>query len=337
MFLIVLTIILFFTFLSVFYLILCLPEKSKEFKLCNKLFKKGSKTFYFASYLFPTLIREKIVILYAFCRITDDLTDDYSDNLENVKLINLYVELLESFGNSSIWIDKLESIEQIKNKDEISIVFSMFKKLVEKEKIPISYIKLLIKGYIHDSKSETIHNNEELIKYCRYVASSVGLLCFHLFNVKYDKNIIEGAADLGIAFQLTNISRDILTDIDNNRVYIPLDRIKEDLKDNPKYYAQDLILSAEVYYENAFKNIKNLPNKVQYAIMAALFIYRQIGIQIIEKPKYSKREYTTLLTKLSILIKTYFILKFGLFKPEININKLEKISKSNIFNELEML
>jgi phytoene synthase len=317
-----------------FYFLLHLSKESKELKFCNKLFKEGSKTFYFASYLFPTLIRDKIVILYAFCRITDDLTDDYADNVKNVQLIDLYVKLLE-ISNSIEWINKLKSIEQIKNKDEILIVFTIFKRLVENEKIPVSYIKLLIKGYIHDSKLKIIYNDEELIKYCRYVASSVGLLCFHLFNVKYDENIIESAADLGIAFQLTNISRDILTDIDNNRIYVPSDRIKKDLKENPKHYAQGLILTAEVYYENAFNSIKHLPKSVQYAIMSALFIYRQIGIQILKKQKYSKREYTTLLTKLKILIQTYFILHFDLFKPKININKLQKISRLSIFDELK--
>ena len=93
-----------------------------------------------------------------------------------------------------------------------------------------------------------------------------------ILNVK-DKNSLKSAIDLGIAMQLTNISRDIIEDSKNNRFYIShnFESIKETLK------------TADLFYESCFSSIKNIPIGFRFSILVARRVYRQIGNNILKK------------------------------------------------------
>ena len=162
-------------------------------------------------------------------------------------------------------------------------------------------MELLLFGFKQDTnKNIIILNENDLLSYCICVASSIGIVCTFIFiadnkdnnNYKYDISLLTNAAvSLGIAFQLTNISRDIITDlIQQNKIYIPQQWMIEntniyniELYRNTviRDYSVKLIKMAEIYYIDAWNGIKFLPTNVQFAIYSALKIYRQIGINIL--------------------------------------------------------
>ena len=93
-----------------------------------------------------------------------------------------------------------------------------------------------------------------------------------ILNVK-NKNALKSAIDLGIAMQLTNISRDVLEDEKNNRFYIShnFEEIKETIK------------TADLFYESSFSSIKKIPFSFRFAILVARRVYRKIGNKILKK------------------------------------------------------
>ena len=141
------------------------------------------------------------------------------------------------------------------------------------KKIPDVVIKDLVDGVESDLKDKIQFNTvKELLVYSYRVAGTVGLMMAKILNVK-DKNSLKSAIDLGIAMQLTNISRDIIEDSKNNRFYIShnFESIKETLK------------TADLFYESCFSSIKNIPIGFRFSILVARRVYRKIGQNILNK------------------------------------------------------
>ena len=168
----------------------------------SNLLKKRGKSFFWASLFFSKKERLNIQTLYSFCRLIDDIGD--SNKLSRVdakKKLNRII------------------FEIKKNKSENKIV-SSFLNLSQNcsinNKIPIE----LIKGVIKDLRNVNIKTLEELIIYSFQVAGTVGLMMCSIMNVKLH-SLQKPALKLGIAMQLTNISRDIKEDLLLNRIYLP--------------------------------------------------------------------------------------------------------------------
>jgi len=124
------------------------------------------------------------------------------------------------------------------------------------------------------------------------VAGTVGLMMAKVLNVK-SENSMKAAIDLGIAMQLTNISRDIVEDSKNNRFYI-----KHDFKS-----IKNTLDMADLFYESSFASIKEIPFNFRFAILVARRIYKKIGDKILQKDNivnYNKsgKIYVTNLNKL---------------------------------------
>ena len=138
----------------------------------------------------------------------------------------------------------------------------------------------------------TIKNEKELVAYSYFVAGTVGIMMAKILKVK-EIVAFKYAVDLGIAFQLTNIARDILEDVNMNRIYIPKswinlnrDQIKSPrVKDKAKLkkITRKILNMSEKYYKSALKGLAFLSFRNRFAILLALIIYRQIGIKIIRK------------------------------------------------------
>ena len=111
-----------------------------------------------------------------------------------------------------------------------------------------------------------------MLVYSYRVAGTVGLMMAKILNVK-NQVALKSAIDLGIAMQLTNISRDVLEDAKNNRSYISanFDSIKETLK------------LADLFYESSFASINKIPLNFRFSILVARRVYRQIGYKILNK------------------------------------------------------
>ena len=226
-----------------------------------------AKSFNWAGFFLPKDTYEECSKLYAFCRVLDDVADT-NQNLKIKK--ERFNELKEVF----------KEIETLKNNDLQSSTFEKNKVVIsdmivisEYKKIPDIVIKDLVDGVESDLKEKIQFNTvKELLVYSYRVAGTVGLMMAKILNVS-DKRALKGAIDLGIAMQLTNISRDVVEDYKMNREYIKDDfeNIKSTLK------------LADMFYESSFSSLKKIPIRYRFAIIVARRVYRQIGREIIKK------------------------------------------------------
>ena len=284
-----------------------------------------AKSFNWAGFFLPKDTYEECSKLYAFCRVLDDLADANQDleiKKERFKELKEIFKEIETLKNNDLQSSTFE-----KNKVVISdmIVISGYKK------IPDVVIKDLVDGVESDLKDKIQFNSvKELLIYSYRVAGTVGLMMAKILNVS-DKRALKGAIDLGIAMQLTNISRDVVEDYKMNREYIKDDfeNIKSTLK------------LADMFYESSFSSLKKISIRYRFAIIVARRVYRQIGREIIKKKnienyKRSGKIYVNNFGKITQtilsfvdLIKLFFIKienhqrsqEHDIIKSEINLNE----------------
>ena len=291
--------------------------------------KYRAKTFYFASLFLPKVIKKDIENLYIFCRYLDDLGDD----------LNL---------NKTQSFKKLKIIKkQILQKKSTTPAVRNFINLMIKHKINRSIPIELINGIEYDLKKQVnIKTFEELIKYSYQVAGTVGFMFCKIIKVK-DKKQILGGIQLGIAMQLTNISRDVLEDLKMDRIYIPesmrsyKNSDKKRILSNEivkKKISRDLLVllnQADLLYENAWNSIKMLKKKYGIPISLAAELYRKIGEKIKQKNGniWKERIYVGLIEKIYFSIiaiyKLYFC-KNLFFTPKIENKIILILKKINV-------
>ena len=211
-----------------------------------------AKSFNWAGFFLPKKIYEDCSSLYNFCRTIDNIADDKGKISQ--KLVDL-----EKFHN------------KFKTKDFNDYIVKELWQLIDKYNIPLIVIDDLFSGVKSDLRENVeMHSNKELLVYSYKVAGTVGLMMAKILKVK-NKNALLGAIDLGIAMQLTNISRDVIEDFNNNRKYINSDFGK----------IKDTIRLAEKFYKSSFKSIKEIPLSIRFSILVARRLYKKIGSKIL--------------------------------------------------------
>ena len=218
----------------------------------QSLISKHAKSFSWAGFFLSKETFRKCSILYDFCRTVDDLADQ--DDLLDVK-INKFQEFRSEFKSKNF------SNKIIKN---IHI-------LLEDEGISHLIVNDLFDGVESDLKSEVnLNNKKDLLIYSYRVAGTVGLMMAKILKVK-DRQSLRGAVDLGVAMQLTNITRDVIEDKKRNRSYI-----KADFNS-----ISETIFLSDIFYQTSFPAIKNIPIFSRFAILVARRIYKRIGCEIL--------------------------------------------------------
>jgi len=216
-----------------------------------------AKSFNWAGFFLPKKTYKKCSALYDFCRVVDNIADD--DEKLEVKEIKF-----KQF--------KKDFVE--KNFDNL-IVKNMWD-LIEEFKISLKIIEDLLDGISSDIKHKvTLNSKKDLLIYSYRVAGTVGLMMAKILKVN-KKSSLKSAIDLGIAMQLTNISRDVIEDSKKNRFYI--DKNFEQISSTV-----DL---ADAFYENSFYSIKDIPTSFRFSILVARRIYRRIGYNILNKKSF---------------------------------------------------
>ncbi len=220
----------------------------------SNFLSRYAKSFNWAGFFLPKKTYLKCSNLYDFCRTVDNIADDRGEI--DVKK-NIFLNFKDNFNNQN-YSDPI-----IKNMWSLINEYGISTKIVND----------LFDGIESDLKSKVqINSKKELFIYSYRVAGTVGLMMAKILNVK-DKNSLKSAVDLGIAMQLTNISRDIIEDSKNNRFYIShnFEAIKETLK------------TADLFYESSFPSIKKIPFGFRFSILVARRVYRKIGQNILKK------------------------------------------------------
>ena len=213
-----------------------------------------AKSFSWAGFFLPKKTLEKCSALYDFCRVADNIADD-NEKIENKE---------KKFNH-------FENDFNQKNFDN-PVVKNMWS-LIEEFNISLKVVQDLLIGIKSDIKEKVKLNSEkDLLIYSYRVAGTVGLMMAKILKVN-KKSSLKSAIDLGIAMQLTNISRDVIEDSENNRFYI--NKSFEEISST--------ISLADTFYENSFYSIKDIPISFRFSILVARRIYRKIGYKILNK------------------------------------------------------
>ncbi|WP_072090809.1 phytoene/squalene synthase family protein [Candidatus Pelagibacter communis] len=257
-----------------------------------------AKSFNWAGFFLPKKTYEKCSALYDFCREADNIADD--ENKIEVKKDN-FIKFRNNF------INKNYDDPVIKNMWGLINEFSISTKIVDD----------LFEGINSDIKENVkLNSKKELLIYSYRVAGTVGLMMAKILNVHKEPSL-KSAIDLGIAMQLTNISRDVMEDKKNKRFYI--NESFEDIKTTIKL--------SEKFYENSFYSIKEIPLSFRFSILVARRVYRKIGYKILNKQnienyKKSGKIYVSNIEKIiETFLSIFDLIKLSLIsKNDDNIN-----------------
>ena len=257
-----------------------------------------AKSFNWAGFFLPKKTYEKCSALYDFCREADNIADDA--NKIEIKKDN-FIKFRNNFVNKN-YDDPV-----IKNMWDLINEFSISTKIVDD----------LFEGINSDIKENVkLNSKKELLIYSYRVAGTVGLMMAKILNVHKEQSL-KSAIDLGIAMQLTNISRDVMEDKKSNRFYI--NENFEDIKTT--------IELSEKFYENSFYSIKEIPLSFRFSILVARRVYRKIGYKILNKQnienyKKSGKIYVSNIEKIiETFLSIFDLIKLSLIsKNDDNIN-----------------
>jgi len=269
----------------------------------RKIAKASKSNFYYSFLFLPRRQREAIYSVYAFCRSIDDVVDRNSSTPKAVEEIQQW----------RVGLDRC-----YKGQSDHPVFISLAK-TIQEFSIPKALFDELINGVEMDLYQNRYATFEELRPYCYRVASVVGLICIKIFG-STEEATREHAIHQGIAFQLTNILRDIKADAARGRIYIP----QEDLK-RFDYSEEELLAGtynpafvdlmrfecqqAREYYRKARALLENKdrPAMVASEIMGGIY-YRILGK--IEQAGYNVFETNIALsgrTKLGIALKAWVV------------------------------
>lgn len=245
------------------------------------VFKKKSRTFSLAARLFAVEDRQAISRLYAFCRATDDFADATQSG-EGEQLDRVLADLSGATGL------------------DLHPVAGDFLALARERHLPIAAARGLVLALREDCGPRHIDSESELIRFAFGVAGTVGLLICPVLKVTNPK-ASAFAVDLGIAFQLTNIARDIVEDAERERYYLPASWVRPEEIERARSGQADALVKvdraverllslAEAYYTSALSGMYFIPRRNRRAIFIATILYRQIGWKLRRRGSGAWRE-----------------------------------------------
>ena len=245
-------------------------------KYCQDKAAASGSSFYYSFMFLPPERRQAITALYAFCREVDDVVDECRD--------------------PSIAQSKLEwwrhEVSQIADGEPQHPVSQALKDVSTRFTLPQEQLLEIIDGMEMDLQQTRYLDFKGLQLYCYRVASVVGLLSAEIFGYT-DRQTLKYAHDLGIAFQLTNIIRDVGEDARRGRIYLPIDELQQfevPAKDILEARHSDRFVAlmkfqaerAEKYYDQAFAQLPACDRKTQRPGLVMSAIYRTLLKEIRE-------------------------------------------------------
>jgi phytoene synthase len=252
---------------------------------CAAVLREGSRTFYRAAALLPGRPRRGAYQLYAWCRHCDDLIDHQALGQARPGPPGTAQQrramLAELRGATTLALD---------GEPTRALAFIALQRLVRDYGVPPSHPHLFLDGMAMDVDGRRYRTLAELETYCYHVAGVVGAMAAHVMGAG-DPEPARLAADLGIAFQLTNIARDVIDDAAAGRIYLPLEWLAEAAVPAaeiavPGYrvavagVVARLLDRAECLYrsaDEALELVPRLPFRSAWAIASARGMYSEIG------------------------------------------------------------
>lgn len=245
---------------------------------------RGSKSFAMASQLFDPATRDRAMLLYAWCRHTDDVIDG---------------QVLGE-GRNDDTRPPAERLAEVERLTEIALAgqptsnpaYEALAQVVRETKMPPRYPRDLVHGFRIDMEERPFLTFDDTLTYCYHVAGCVGVMMAIVMGVSPDdRATLDRACDLGMSFQLNNIARDVVEDAANGRRYIPDDWLAS-VQLEPRSFAfppnrrqlhrlvTRLVNTAEEYEESARYGTPALSWRAAWAVLAAARIYGNIGRKV---------------------------------------------------------
>lgn len=256
------------------------PVTDDVLRVSEQMIAAGSKSFAAASRLFKADTRADAVMLYAWCRHADDMIDGQT--------LGHGMGADHRSGQEARLADLCNLTQSALNGDRTGDpVFEALRQVIELNDIPHRHPLELLKGFEMDVNERVYRSEADMLDYCYHVAGVVGVMMAMIMGVR-EAQVLDRASDLGLAFQQTNIARDVIDDARAGRTYLPADWLSEagiediDVEDREQWprlhgLALRLLDRAEPYYESAYWGLAALPFRSAWAVAAARRVYREIG------------------------------------------------------------
>ena len=275
------------------------PSVASAYRVCREIARREAKNFYYSFVALPAAKRDAICAVYAFMRHADDLSDDES------------IPLPERRSRMAEWLDAWHHASQ--GEPTADPVFVALADAQARYQIPSQLLDQLVEGVAmdlhrdklvsdaaHPLQYDTYKTFDDLYKYCYLVASVVGLVCIRIFGYS-DPRAEKLAEETGIAFQLTNILRDVSEDLERGRIYLPLEDLErhsvsvQDLADlanhkrhltlNPHELLETEAKRAQHYYESGRALLPLISPDARPALWVLIRIYHGL-LKEIERRNY---------------------------------------------------
>jgi phytoene synthase len=262
-----------------------------SYAFCRRIARTRARNFYYSFLLLSREQRDAMCAIYAFMRYCDDISEGAGASREAIERWRQDLDraLAGQYADNPLW--------------------PAFHDTVQRYQIPPQYFNEMIDGVSSDLEPRQIHTFDELYRYCYQVASVVGLTIIHVFGFE-SPEALPLAEKCGIAFQLTNILRDVREDVQNQRVYIPLEdihRFGADLAKRDESFIRLLGFEAERarrHYDDSRPLIELVHRRSRASLWALIEIYRRL-LNRIERSDFdvlSRRIRVPTWEKLGILV-----------------------------------
>ena len=260
-----------------------LPTREAIVATARESIARGSKSFSAASLLFDRPTRERAWLLYAWCRRCDDIADgqDHGHGMSRVD-------------------DAPARLAELRAKTEAALAgevvgdpaFDALRIVAAETALPPAWPRDLLAGFALDAEEWRPRSEDDLYRYCYHVAGVVGCMMAVVMGVSPDVDeTLDRACDLGMAFQLANIARDLDEDDRAGRCYLPVEWLVEmDVPPGeamrPHYRSRIAVLArrmaerAAAFEASARVGTRALPTRSAWAVLAAADIYGAIGREV---------------------------------------------------------
>lgn len=271
---------------------------------------RGSKSFALASKLFANQTRERVWMLYAWCRECDDLVDgqDHGHGMSATPASEKTIAVMRMLTRRAIGGEQTGKPAF----DAIGIV-------AQECRLPSDLADDVIEGFALDAKEWRPQSENDLYQYCYHVAGAVGCMMAVVMGISaHDEETLDRACDLGLAFQLSNIARDVAEDAAAGRCYLPKDWLAEmridpdDIMNPARRDALAQLIAqlcdlAERYEASARVGAARLPFRSRWAVLAAAGIYGDIArkIRVSDGASLNKRVVTSKAAKAAWIAKAF--------------------------------
>ena len=256
-----------------------MSDLDSSYHYCDHVARTRAKNFYYSFLLLPKPKRMAMCAVYAFMRQCDDITDEPG--------------VTSASARNTLFNWRRQLDEALEGKTGSHPIWPAFRDTIVRYQIPPRYLQEMIDGVGSDLDPDPIETFDDLYRYCYLVAGVVGLTIIHIFQF-HDPQAPILAEKCGVAFQITNILRDVKEDAERGRIYLPGEDLAKfrvatshlsagNASENLQSLLADLGNRARIYYDESRPLIHMIHKDSRRSLWALMEIYHRLLKRIQER------------------------------------------------------